>query len=145
MRRRIRSGAVLLAVLAAVGLAGCTSGARSHPKSVSASSGPGGTVLSRYPVPPAASIADDPVKKAQTTITSCAALPGGGWRAIGSVHNTGNAAMTYTIVVFFMDKDSPVNFADTYVKVAPNGSATWVAEKRFGTSRSLSCRLTGVG
>jgi hypothetical protein len=139
----------LTACLATLCVAGCssshkdattsstTSGANS---SDSASSAP----LAQNSLPPASSIVNNIDKRKAIVVSKCSAADGG-WQAAGTANNTGTAAETFAITIFFTNSHATVeDYATTNVTVKAGQTANWTATKKFTATAPTNCVLRGV-
>lgn len=96
-------------------------------------------------LPKPADIGNDADKRAQVSITKCAAVDGG-WSASGEVNNTGKKTADYTITVFFTsDRSTTIDSATAEVEVKAGETGKWEATKKFVTPEAMLCVLRGVG
>jgi hypothetical protein len=168
-----QSSAILAGcAIAAIGLAGCTTGhddsqpspsspigsgsiARSTPASTPTArttaaptskpvSKPAGkTPIASLTLPP--SISNVVAKRKSVVLSTCAA-DGAGWKASGTASNPGTAPVRYNITVFFTNQHATVqNYAVTDVTVAPGKTQPWSARKDFAAAPKSICVLRGVG
>jgi hypothetical protein len=158
MNRRRVPASIGVAVCIALALTGC-SGAKHAPPASSASSAPGGSSRAipqqaappaptslptyvQYPVP--ATVRDDPSKRQQVHIDSCAST-GSGASATGTIHNSGSKSASYDITVFFTSNTATaVNYATATVTVGAAAAASFTAERAFAAPVALLCVLAGV-
>lgn len=105
---------------------------------------PGGAKLERYPVPKLSTLKNDPAKAAQARVNTCEPLKPGGQKSMGVIKNDSKTDRDYTVTIFFMHEEDPINFAQTRVSVPAGKTYPWVVEKAFGTDFKLTCKLAAV-
>lgn len=126
-------------------LSACTpnsdAGPTKSPSPTTAGLPPGVTGVSVLPT----NVPNVPTTRAQTAISSCAAVKGG-WAAGGIMANPTAEKASYTITVYFTTSSATViGTAQTTVEVGGNSKADWTASDQFIPAPETKCVLVGVG
>lgn len=138
----VAAGVAAGVALIAATVSGCTSAPASHTSSPTPSAQ---TEVKGFPAPSATALANIPSKASDVKITSCAAIKGGGHRALGIVKNRLSSAASYNITIYFQNsQNQAVNWASAVVQVPAGTSVPWVAERAFAATGKLSCTIKAV-
>jgi hypothetical protein len=133
-------------LLATAALAGCTAtGAPSPSPTASASDVTGLPKGVQQATDVPTDVVNTPALRGSVEITECSAADGG-WKAEGTAKNTGDAAKTYTITVFFTtDHGTVIGTGDTKVDVEPGKTEDWTVAAKLTPAPKTLCVLRGVG
>src|SRR3954451_1357525 len=121
-------------LLALALLTGCSHGSNSADKpSTKPSTGV------KAPAPTADTIANDPKARPSVSMRDCAAT-GSGWSAGGTVTNSKDKDATFTIVVSFTTKQSPVLArGETKLTVKAGATTSWSTDANFAKTKGPQC------
>lgn len=98
----------------------------------------------RHPLPEGKALTNDPELYDDVALTGCRRTPQG-WRAGGTVENTGAEPREYSIVVFFTDAQArAVDSATATVAVRPGDDRRWTAQRRFDGPDDVRCLVRAV-
>jgi hypothetical protein len=143
----------LAAVAAALALTGCSgSGAGTAPPTpVVRQTGPDPSLRPppsfagvQHVLPSGTALTNDPDLYKDATLTACSATSKG-WRGAGTLRNTGDHAITATVVVLFTDAQArDIDSASSKVQVAAGATARWTAARAFDAPQGTRCVLRAV-
>lgn len=104
------------------------------------------TAPASVPLPSVSSLKGSSEKAEAVTVTDCSALTGGaGWVAAGTAKNGTKKEAVFTITVFFLQGDQPVNFAQSRVTIPAHQTRPWAAPARFNAgTATLTCKVVAV-
>lgn len=98
----------------------------------------------QHALPSGTALANVPDLYKVTALTACSATPHG-WKGVGTLENTGDQAITATVVVLFTDAQArDVDSATAKVQVAAGATARWTAARTFDAPAGTRCVLRAV-
>jgi len=81
----------------------------------------------------------------QVTTTSCKAIDGG-WKAAGTIDNSGKVSRQYHVTVYFTDSKATVLGSGSSTSlVSARQHGTWEVASNFPAEGKMNCVLVGVG